>query len=437
MQTACVVTGGARGIGRGIAELMVARGHHVVIGDVDGWAAATTAAEIGAVAGLAQDVRDPSSHRLVAEEAARHGALTTWFNNAGVGDDGTLASLSDSQVRSLVEVNLLGTTWGTRAALAAFGPAGGDVVNIASLAALGPVPGYSMYAATKAAVVSLSASVNAEAPRGVRVHALCPDGADTAMLAAQDPSGLGSQLVHSGGPILSVAEVAAAAVSLVGSGRVVRAVPGWRGGVVRASALAPGRDAARGRAVRRAGTPGDEAPLASRTRRTIVRSGACIVRTRALTSYTCSIERLIDTDSLSVAPTRHSLSRDDRLILPQEATMSTLSLAPAFVPAPAARRSTVRLTRRGRLVVFLTSLFLVLVVAFMLAGGAVGTDEAGQPAPTEIVQVAPGDTLWGIASEIATDGDVRSVMSEIERLNALESASLAAGQKLRVPVVSD
>lgn len=116
--------------------------------------------------------------------------------------------------------------------------------------------------------------------------------------------------------------------------------------------------------------------------------------------------------------------------------MSTLSLAPAFTPTTA-RRSTVRLTRRGRLVVFLTSLFLVLGVAFALAGGAVGTDEAGKPAPTEIIQVAPGETLWGIASEISTDGDVRAVMREIERLNALESTGLAAGQKLRVPVVSD
>ena len=240
MQTSCVVTGGARGIGRGIAELMVARGHHVVIGDVDGWAAAATAAEVGAVAGLAQDVRDPDSHRLVAEEAARHGRLVAWFNNAGVGDDGTLAALTEEQVRRLVEVNLLGTTWGTRAALAAFGPSGGDVVNVASLSGLGPVPGYSMYAATKAAVVSLSASVNAESPRGVRVHALCPDGVDTAMLAAQDPDGLGSQLTWSGGPILGVSEVAAAAVDLVGSRRVVRTVPAWRGGVVRGAALAPG-----------------------------------------------------------------------------------------------------------------------------------------------------------------------------------------------------
>ena len=117
--------------------------------------------------------------------------------------------------------------------------------------------------------------------------------------------------------------------------------------------------------------------------------------------------------------------------------MSTLSLAPVFAPASTSVRSTVRLTRRGRLVVFLTSLFLVLTVAFMLAGGAVGTDEPGQQIPTEIVQVTPGDTLWGIASDIATDGDVRSMMQQIERLNALESAGLQSGQKLRVPVTTE
>ena len=117
--------------------------------------------------------------------------------------------------------------------------------------------------------------------------------------------------------------------------------------------------------------------------------------------------------------------------------MSTLSLSPVFSTAPAHTRSSVRLTRRGRLVVFVTSLFLVLGVAIMLAGGAVGTDSAGQQIPTEVVTVAPGDTLWAIASDIATDGDVRAAMNEIERLNALESAGLQAGQKLRVPVVSD
>lgn len=117
--------------------------------------------------------------------------------------------------------------------------------------------------------------------------------------------------------------------------------------------------------------------------------------------------------------------------------MSTLSLAPSLTPAPVQLRTTVRLTRRGRLVVFVTSMLLVLAAAFVLAGGAVGTDKAGQQVPTEIVQVAPGDTLWGIASDAATNGDVRSMMIQIERLNALESAGLQAGQKLRVPVASD
>ena len=117
--------------------------------------------------------------------------------------------------------------------------------------------------------------------------------------------------------------------------------------------------------------------------------------------------------------------------------MSTLSISPSFTTPVVRPRSAVRLTRRGRLVVFMTSLLFVLAAAFVLAGGAVGTDEAGQPASTEIVQVAPGDTLWGIAGELATDGDVRSMISQIERLNALDSVGVQAGQKLRVPVVSD
>lgn len=239
MQTSCVVTGGARGIGRAIAERMVAKGHHVVVADVDGAAAVAVAAAMGAAEGVEQDVRDADSHRRVAAAASRHGVLTAWFNNAGVGDDGRLSELTDEQVRRLVEVNLLGCLWGTRAALDAFGPMGGDIVNTASIAGLGPVPGYSVYAATKAAVVSLTMSCHAETPHSTRVHALCPDGVQTAMLDAQDPAGIGAQLVHSS-RILTVDQVADAAVGLVGSRRVVLAVPAWRGGLVRATTLAPG-----------------------------------------------------------------------------------------------------------------------------------------------------------------------------------------------------
>ncbi len=237
--TSVVVTGAARGIGRGIAERMVARGHRVVISDIDGAAARRTAEEIGAAAGLAQDVRDPAGHATVAEAALAHGPLTAWFNNAGVGYDGNLADLSEEAVRALVEVNLLGVIWGTRAAIAAFGPAGGDIVNTASLSAHGPVPGLSVYAATKAAVVSLTMSVSTEVPRRVRVHALCPDGVDTQMVADMDDRGTAKALVHSGGRILTVDEAADAAVGLVGGRRVVRTVPVWRGALSRSTALTP------------------------------------------------------------------------------------------------------------------------------------------------------------------------------------------------------
>ncbi len=234
-----VVTGGARGIGRAIAELMVRRGYRVVLTDVDGAAARRTSDEIGAVVGLAQDVRDEGSHAMVAAVASSHGRLAAWFNNAGVGDDGTLTELSSEQVNRLVSVNLLGTIWGMRAALASFDGRGGDIVNIASLSGHGPVPGLSVYAATKAAVVSLTGSTHLETPRNVRVHAVCPDGVDTEMVAVMQPDGQARALVHSGGGLLTVESVAAEAVALLGTSRVVRTLPGWRGGLVRTTALAP------------------------------------------------------------------------------------------------------------------------------------------------------------------------------------------------------
>jgi NAD(P)-dependent dehydrogenase (short-subunit alcohol dehydrogenase family) len=239
-----VVTGGARGIGRGVAELLVRRGYAVVLTDLDADAARRTAAEIGAAAALGQDVRLEGSHAEVAAQAARHGRLAVWVNNAGVGFDGTLAELTSGHVDALVDVNLKGVLWGMRAALAAFGPGGGDVVNLASASGLGPVPGLAVYAATKAAVVSVTMSASVEAPPGVRVHALCPDGVDTAMVRAMRADGPARAMVHSSGRLLTVEEVAAAAVGLVGSRRVVRTLPGWRGGLIRLGQLLPSRSAA-------------------------------------------------------------------------------------------------------------------------------------------------------------------------------------------------
>ncbi|WP_205471601.1 LysM peptidoglycan-binding domain-containing protein [Nocardioides sp. SYSU D00038] len=125
--------------------------------------------------------------------------------------------------------------------------------------------------------------------------------------------------------------------------------------------------------------------------------------------------------------------------------MSTMTLDSMFGPArtvapaptrPARgveRRSEVRLTRRGRLVVLVLALLLVLGVGLLVAAGSVATGEAGEPVPTRVVLVSSGDTLWDIAASLAADGEVREVMEQIKRLNALESGSLSAGQRILVP----
>ncbi len=94
----------------------------------------------------------------------------------------------------------------------------------------------------------------------------------------------------------------------------------------------------------------------------------------------------------------------------------------------------VRLTRRGQLAVVLAGLMLMLTTAFVWGGGSAATEHAGVPEATRVVTVAPGDTLWDIAADLAEDGEVRSMVDRIERLNALDSAMLQAGQRIRVPI---
>lgn len=97
-----------------------------------------------------------------------------------------------------------------------------------------------------------------------------------------------------------------------------------------------------------------------------------------------------------------------------------------------------RLTRRGRLVVFLACVAVVLGVAFFLGASSVATEEPGSAPVTEVVTVGTGETLWELAAERTVPGeDVRDTMLEIERLNALESTALDAGQRLLVPAPLD
>jgi hypothetical protein len=96
----------------------------------------------------------------------------------------------------------------------------------------------------------------------------------------------------------------------------------------------------------------------------------------------------------------------------------------------AARASTVRLTRRGRLAVLVVSIVAVLGLGFLAASASMAN---AHPEPTRVITVEPGQTLWDISARVAGGGDVRSMMSHIETINHLDSTVLQAGQHLRIP----
>ncbi len=102
-------------------------------------------------------------------------------------------------------------------------------------------------------------------------------------------------------------------------------------------------------------------------------------------------------------------------------------------PQATAPSGELRLTRRGRLVVVLA--FLTVLLGALLAFGAysAASDTSSPAAPTRTVVVEEGDTLWGIASRTADGRDVREVVHELEELNALSGPELVEGQRLAVP----
>lgn len=115
---------------------------------------------------------------------------------------------------------------------------------------------------------------------------------------------------------------------------------------------------------------------------------------------------------------------------------TTTTARPAVSGGQGRPEGQVRLTRRGRLVVLVAVLAVAFLVSIALGGGSMATEEPGERPATEVVVVNEGDTLWGIASTVAEDGRVRSMVHEIRELNDLDSSVVSLGQKIHVPVAS-
>ena len=185
-----IVTGGAQGLGEGMAGALAGVGATVVIADVnpDG---EQTAKSLGERHGFVRlDVTDDANWATAVESVvADFGGLDILVNNAGVEISGLVTDLEVADVQKMLDVNVLGTALGLKHGLRAMRPGGaagrgGSIVNVSSVAATIAFPGISVYSATKSAVDRLTRVAAMESGKlgyGVRVNCVYPGLVPTAM----------------------------------------------------------------------------------------------------------------------------------------------------------------------------------------------------------------------------------------------------------------
>jgi len=134
---------------------------------------------------LLADVAEPEQVKAAMKSIIDQvGRLDVLVNNAAVFEIGPLAGSSEQMIRSLFEINVFGLVYMTQAALPALIASKGSIINLGSAAGHKPVPGASIYGATKAAVESFTRSWALElAPHGVRVNAVCPGPTETSVFS--------------------------------------------------------------------------------------------------------------------------------------------------------------------------------------------------------------------------------------------------------------
>jgi NAD(P)-dependent dehydrogenase (short-subunit alcohol dehydrogenase family) len=175
-----LVTGASRGIGLAVAQRLVDEGARVVVTarKPEGLAAAIGQLGDAAAVAVAGPADNPDHQQEAVDTAVeRFGGLDVLVNNTGINPVyGPLAELEDSAARKIMEVNVLAAlAWTRRAVSAGMGSERpGAVVNMASVAGLGPAPGIAWYGVTKSALIGLTVQLAAELAPRVRVNAIAP-----------------------------------------------------------------------------------------------------------------------------------------------------------------------------------------------------------------------------------------------------------------------
>ncbi len=177
-----LVTGGSSGIGLAIARMLREEGYALTLASRTAEKVQAAAVELEAAAIAADVSKADDCIRVVEEHIAREGGLDVLVNSAGIG---IAARVEDAQLKHIdrqLDINLRGLVLVTQPAIPHLRESRGWIVNLASIAGTQPVPILPIYAATKAAVISLTHSLNADLDGdGVRAIAICPGFVDTPM----------------------------------------------------------------------------------------------------------------------------------------------------------------------------------------------------------------------------------------------------------------
>lgn len=180
-----LVTGGASGIGAGIARRFVKEGAAVILGDVDEKTGQETAQDLGDHARFATlDISDEDNVNAVVERVfSEYAKIDILINNAGITNDRLLLRMTKEDWQRVIDINLTGTFLVTRAVMKhMIKQRYGRIVNIVSIVGLIGNPGQANYSASKAGIIGFTKSCAKElARRGITVNAIAPGFIETRM----------------------------------------------------------------------------------------------------------------------------------------------------------------------------------------------------------------------------------------------------------------